>query len=131
MSYEAEHAAIESRFDAYYGGTEPVKYDNVPFAPPKNGAYLELQIHDGDAFPASIGDGILERSVGIISVNIYSPISIGSRQGVAIADNVAAIFRHANFSGIQCRSPVIRRLGEIDKKFVINVSTAFYRDEIF
>lgn len=130
MSYESEHSVIEQRFDNLYPGTEPIKYANVAFNPPDSGIYLDHSVADGDAFVISIGEDLNERNIGIISVNIYGPKDGGTRALVAIADNVAGVYRHASFSGIQCRAPRIRKLGVIDDKYVINVSTPFFRDEL-
>jgi len=131
MTFEAETIAIESRFYNNWGAATPVKYDNVDFTPPAGGAFVELQVHNGDALAVSTGADITYRSPGIISINIYLPLNTGSNTGKEYADTIAAIFRGQQFSGISCQAASITRLGELDGKFVYNVSIPFFRDEDF
>lgn len=131
MSYESERQSIEQRFETQWAATLPVRYDNVEFEPPAT-AYVELQIHNGDAFAASTGGStILERSVGIISMNLFGQKGTGTATLKGHVDTLCAIFRNANFDSIQCRSPNVTRLGEQDGRYVINVSVPFYRDAYF
>ena len=130
MSYTAQNTAIRSRFNANWTATT-VKYDNVDFTPAANTAFVELQIVPANEYPASIGNAVLYRNLGIISINIYVPVNTGTAVLNGYCDTVAAIFRGENFSGITCRGASISRLGEINGRFVANVSIEFFRDEEF
>lgn len=131
MTFEAENTAIESRFYDNWGSTTDIKYDNVDFTPPANEAFVELQIHNGDATAVSTGSSVLYRSPGIISVNIYLPLNAGTKTAKGYTDTIAAIFRGQQFSGITCRAASVTRIGELDGKFVYNISIPFFRDEAF
>ena len=131
MTFEAENIAIENRFYTSWGTATPIKFDNVDFTPPAATAYVELQVHDSDSYPASLGGTILYRNLGIISINIYALPNQGAKANRQYADTAAAVFRGQTFSGITCRAASITRLGEIKDRFVYNVSIPFFRDEAF
>ncbi|RLI53406.1 MAG: hypothetical protein DRP09_15780 [Candidatus Thorarchaeota archaeon] len=131
MTFEAENTAIESRFSANFTAT-PIKWDNVAFAQPTDSPWVEINIIDGNAFPASLNGGsVLYRHTGIISVNIYVPVGTASKVARQYADQIAAIYRGQQFSSINCYEASIHRLGERDGWFVFNVTVPFYRDEAF
>jgi len=131
MSYAAEAASIEARFEDQWGTTTPVEYDNVQYKPTPGTSYVKLEIHTGEGMRASLGETYLERSVGIISMNIFTAINTGTRTGRGLADSAAAVFRGWTTSAITCRTPTITRLGQVGEWFVTNVSVPFYRDETF
>jgi len=130
MSYTAQNSAIRSRFNTNWTATT-VKYDNADFTPPSNAAFVVLEIHNVDEMPVSIGNGVLYRSLGIISINIYVPLNTGTKILNQYCDAAALIFRGQQFSGVTCRGAKITRLGEIDGRFVANISMEFFRDEEF
>ncbi len=131
MSYAAQNIAIESRFHSSWAAATPVKYDNVDFTQPVNSVFVEFRIIPADEYPASIGNGVLYRALGIISINIFAPLNSGNTILTGYCDTAAAIFRGQSFSSITCRGARITRLGEVDGRFVANVSIDFFRDEEF
>jgi hypothetical protein len=131
MSYTAQNTAIRSRFHTNWGSSPPVKYDNADFTPPANAAFVELQIVPGPETPVSLGTTVLYRNLGLISINVYVPVNIGTAVLNGYCDTIATIFRGQNFSSITCRGANINRIGEIDGRFVANVSIEYFRDEAF
>ena len=131
MSYAAEAAAIEAKFTTDWASATPIAYDNVQYKPTPGTNYVQLEIHTGEGQRASLGDTYTERSVGIISINIFTAINTGTRSGRTLADTAAAVFRGWATSEIICRTATITRLGAVGEWFVTNVSVPFYRDEQF
>jgi hypothetical protein len=133
MTFKNEQRDIEQRFQNNWGSTTTVKYDNVNFTPTPDTSWVEIQVHNGDQIPVSLGGvtATLYRGVGIISINIYTALNIGSQTGKDLADTAAAIFRGQTFSTITCRGANIQRLGESNGWFVYNVSIPYFRDETF
>lgn len=130
MSFADAQIAIESCFATGFTACA-VKYQNVDFDPEANDTYVELQVKDGSSRRASIGPDPLMRSLGIISVNVYTPKNTGTNAGRVLADKAAAVFRDQIFSGITCRSPVVRNVGPREGRYVTNMSVSFFRDDIF
>ena len=131
MSYADEAKYIENRLKSQWGSTTDIAWSNIPYKPTPGENYISLEIHNGDAFQASIGDSYLQRSTGIISINVHTGRDIGEREGRSLADSAAAVFRRWSSNGITCRMPKITRLGDIGDWFIFNVSIPFYRDEQF
>lgn len=130
MSFEAAQIAIESRLAANFTAY-PIKWQNVVFDEETESIFVDLQVKEHDSERASLGPNPLHRSLGIISINVYVPENSGTATGRGIADDLAAIFRDASFSGIICRSPVVRNIGSYEGHYVINMSVPFHRDEQF
>ena len=131
MSFTDAQLAIETRFYNNFTACD-IKYENVDYNPQPNESYVELFIVEAYNQRASIGDNnALHRSYGAISVNVYTAQYIGTKTGRDLADTAAAIFRDASFSGITCRSPLVRNVGESGEWYVTNMTCEFYRDETF
>jgi hypothetical protein len=131
MSFTSQNSAIRSRFHTNWGTDPPVKYDNMDFTPPANSAFVEISIIDGDQVPVSVGSSVLYRNLGFISVNIHVPLNTGTKAINQYEDTVAGIFRSQQFSGITCRNVTVNTVGEVNGRFVKNVSIEFFRDEAF
>jgi hypothetical protein len=121
--------AVESRFSTNWTATD-VSWDNVPYAPDANTAFVRLLINEVESFQASIAGTPCHRFIGIISVLIMVPVGTGTNTARGYADAVAGIFRNANFSDIQCRSPRIVRVGDIGEHFQYSVLVNFWKDDV-
>ena len=130
MSYTDQNSAMRSRFNTNWTITT-IKYDNADYTMPANAAFVVFEVHDADEIPISTGSNILYRSYGIISINVYVPLNTGTKLLDQYCDAAALIFRGQQFSGITCRGAKKTRLGDIDGRFVANISIEFHRDEEF
>jgi hypothetical protein len=133
MTFKNEQRDIEQRFKDNWGSTTAVKYANVDFTPVPGESWVDINVVDGDQIPISLGGigATLHRNVGIISINVYTQLNIGTQTGKNLADTAATIFRGQTFSGIICRTVRITDLGETNGWYVHNVSIPFWRDETF
>jgi hypothetical protein len=130
MTFAAAQIAIEARFDTNFTACAK-KFENVNYEPKPDVNFAELHVVEADNRRVDIGtNNPLHRTYGTISVNIYTAKHIGSNTGRTLADTAAAVFRDASFSGITCRSPLVRNVGEIEDWYVINMSCEFFRDEV-
>jgi hypothetical protein len=121
--------AIESRFDTNWSATD-ISWDNVPYTPEANTAFVRLMINEVDTFQASIATVPCHRTIGIIHILIMVPVGTGTQIARGYADDVAGIFRNANFDDIQCRSPRIVRVGDIGEHYQISCLINFWHDAI-
>ena len=130
MSFVDAQLAIESRLYNNFS-TCPVKYENVDYNPQPGVRYAEIYVVDSDNRRADIGtNNPLHRTFGFISVNIYTEKFVGSKPGRTLADEIAAVYRDTSFSGITCKSPLVRNVGEVGDWFVVNMRCEFFRDEV-
>ena len=130
MSWAAELTAIEARFAAAWGATTRVAYGNVPFTPQTDESWVRLSVQSGDAERITIGQA-LHRHLGIIFIQIFTPVGRGEKPGRALADTASAVFRDAYFSTILCKSARMTVVGAVGSHHQINISIPFERDEIF
>jgi hypothetical protein len=131
MSYTAAQTAIENEFATGFTACA-IKYENVEFIQTPHISFAELRVIDFSSHQAEISGNtsVLHRNTGIIIVNIYTPKGIGTITGRALADKAAGVFRRKQFSGITCRSPVVRNGGEVQEWYVVRVLCPYFRDEI-
>lgn len=130
MSFAQAQMDIETRFYQNFTAC-PVKYENVDYDPQPGTSYAEIYVVESDNRRADIGtNNPLHRTLGLISVNVYTKKFIGSKTGRTLADTAADVFRDASFSNITCRSPLVRNVGEVGDWFVVNMTCEFYRDEV-
>lgn len=80
----------------------PVSYQNVPFNPPNNSAWLQVQIRFGDnAYATLQGPSTgFNRQNGSLVVNIFTPVGTGSGANLTIAERVKDLFDRAKFSSL-------------------------------
>ena len=119
MGSAANSIAIESLFTTGWTAVNPtvtINYDNIPFAEvAPTDSYVKIEVWDGPTVLMSVGAASCikpRRSVGTVFVTIYTPFKQGSNPARDYADQVTAIFRDVQVSGITFEEPDIQRLGE-------------------
>lgn len=129
-----ENTAIRTLFNAGWGNTTEIAYENEPFTPPSDESYVSLVIRPDDAFQHEIGSTqVTFRHPGLIFVMIFSPPDKGNAVSLALADTAAAIFRRQTSSftdgRILYRAPTITPIGITDEGyFHVNVVIPYLRD---
>ena len=135
MSFSDERQAIESRLDNGFSAV-PIKYENVPFDPPKGSPYIALTILSGNGINASIGtDRPLLRHAGIIQLDIFVPEDTGTEVARTHADSLDTLFKNVQFSAgssglITTRVPFYTTLGIEQGWYRAVLSVAYQRDKI-
>jgi hypothetical protein len=98
-------AAIEGRIATQMAiaPAYPVSYQNVPFTPPNNAPWLQAFIRFGDNAYATLlptGSAGFNRHNGVLTVNIFTPIGVGTAANFTIAERVKDLFDRVTVSGI-------------------------------
>jgi uncharacterized membrane-anchored protein len=127
-AFQTIRSAIEARLNTNWTST-PIAWDNVPYTPDANTAFIRLIIDEVDSQQASMATIPCHRILGLIHVMIMVPINTGTNTARGHADTIAGIFRNANFSSIQCQSPRIRRVGDIGEWYQYSVLVPFYYEQ--
>ena len=129
-----ENKAIRTLFNAGWGSTTAIAYENETFDPPSDESYVSLVVRPDDAFQHEIGSTkVTFRHPGLIFVMIFSPPDQGNAAALALADTAAAIFRRQSSSftdgRILYRAPTITPIGITDEGyFHVNVVIPYIRD---
>lgn len=133
MTYEAQHNAIRSRFNAQWGSTTLVAWPSVNFRPPSDAAWVRFSVEDVDAAQASFGDPTnnIHRYIGNVVIQVFTLKGTGDNQARQLADTASAIFRGWSdaASGVFFRlAPFVRDVPNEEKWFQLNVVCPFQRD---
>jgi hypothetical protein len=132
--YVDENTAIRTLFNAGWGDTTPVVYENESFDPPSDQSFVKVFIKPDDAFQHEIGSTAAQfRHPGLIFVMIFSSPDKGNAAALALADQAADIFRRqrSTFTDgrILYRAPTVRPIGITDEGyFHVNVVIPYIRD---
>ena len=130
MSFADALTAIESRFYTLWSTSNAdVTYGNVAFEPKDNRPWIRLTVQHGDTNRAAVWPEYY-RSTGVIFAQIFIPPNKGSKLALTLADQVSAIWRGQQFSGISCLSPSVNDVGVREGWYQVNVTCPYYRDEL-
>lgn len=140
MGYAAAHNAIRTRFNTQWTAGSysavPVAWANAEFDPPSEDEWVRVTIVDAAAFKVSfggfIGAGDNYRHPGVVVVNIFVPLNVGDGLALAMADEIASIFRAWQDATTRTRffTPYVTRVGVDGNWFQVNVTCPFDRDEL-
>lgn len=119
---------IEQRLSANWTSTD-IAWDNVDYTPTPETAFIRLLVEEVDSRQVTSQSTPCHRIIGLIHVMIMVSVGTGTDTARGYADGIATIFRNANFSDIQCRSPRIERVGDIGEWFQYSVLVPFYADK--
>ena len=134
MSHVAHRKIIIAAFDAVWGSTTTVAYDNVSFIPPVGTTAwvrLTIQFMDGDiASLGPIGDRIFRRS-GYITADIFTESGTGAKSNDDYCDTILSIYEGKTLDGLVfIQNAHISTIGNYDKWFHQRVFCRFEFDEI-
>lgn len=124
--------SIINRFAENYNLSD-VQHENVPFDLNREAEFVRLSVVKGDSKQVSMGgaSGNYFRQQGIIYVQVYTPVGLGTSLANTIAESVSGVWRNQQFDNIVCGAPDINHIGEVDGWFQLNVSCDFYVHSIY
>lgn len=130
--------AIYTHFKAQFESlrpTVPIAWDNVPFQPPADAAYVAIRIEPAETTIASLGGTLSRwRSKGAVVVDVYTPHGEDTRLAFAIAGDVVEIWRATTLESgkLAFRRMDIRRVGinEQQNQYQLTVAAEFYFDAL-
>ena len=139
MSKQSERTYIERRMKTLFGAAYPgvkIGYENANFKPPENQVYGELHILGGRTIVAggSNGHNVVDRHLGIVQINFFSPNEKGVVLATQYGDKAAEVFRHSKGRDdagdvITFKSAEFPNGGKIGGFQVTIIKIPFYRDE--
>lgn len=129
MTLDEEREYIESRFQDNWAGATPISWENFPFRPASSDTeWVEFQVLHGTEQNISIETTPKYRRSGFININVYVLKDTGASRIRTLVANAAAIFRNADFNGVQCYAAEITSLGDSDRWYKYNISIQYYTD---
>lgn len=110
MTFEDIRKAAEGHFKANWPHT-PVQWENVPFDPPQEEAWVRLTILHAPSLIETQGSGGFNRIVGLIVVSIFVPLDSGTRRARQYADMVYELFNRKRIGGLYFSATTVRDIG--------------------
>lgn len=136
--FELTHKIIESALKtgwlASSASAVPVRWPNVPWKQTAT-EWISLRIIPGDGRQASLGSGKLERQLGIVIVQVFTPKNSGTRRAGVLSDIVGSIFRYRTVTdtgvSVIFRAPELGDVAERMDQYQQNVKIPFQAEKIF
>lgn len=101
---DAATRALETRLaDAF--PTTPIAWPNVEFEAPPGVLHMRSWTLWGSGQLLSMRPEGLNRTMGIYQVSIYSPLALGAKPALTLADQVRTLFTREAFGGVRCDVP--------------------------
>ena len=127
MTLNEIDTAIINRFSIEYLLSD-IQYENVPFDLDRDAEFVRLSVVKGDSGQASMGggDGNFFKQEGVIFVQVFTPLGLGTSPANTLAESISGIWRNQQFNNIVCGAPDINHIGEVEGWFQINVACDFY-----
>lgn len=136
-NFETLHNNIRSRFEAQVETPESVIviYDNEPQKPPEDVTHIRMAVRPGTTFRAENGGAPGRnryRTPGVFLATIMTPIELGDRTALRLADVINTAFRAVTAAGVTYQTPRVENRGrdEDGRWWRIAVTCPFYSDEI-
>lgn len=128
--FAAKQTAIEEFFKDGMPDKQLV-FENMPsVSPDLFDEFLRLTVQFGTSKRMQLGGGAY-RHPGLVMVQIMTKEGVGSARGVAIADEVSALFVDVVHEQINFQVPYVTKMAVAEKGwFQVQVSIPFYFDEV-
>lgn len=128
MSFLTEKSTIEQFFKLNF--TEAlIKYENDEMNDDSVNEWVRISIQNSKSFQASLGSNPLFRYIGVVFVQIFTKLDIGSGRAIEIADNLTQLFRAKRIGDIVFKVPSLQKIGVSNDWYQVNVSVEFFREE--
>lgn len=133
MSFETIQNAITARFftlidDAGEVGT--AQYDNQVLDLPEEEVTCKVSVVSGQTRQTTIGVDQF-RTVGIMQVEIFSPLGSGATPGLTLADSIVTNFRNktTDSGNVRFKTPSLVSKGRVGNTWRIIVNCPYWVDE--
>lgn len=134
--FQATAKLIETYFAQKWATLDapPLGWWNVPFSQPANGLWAMASVRMGDGVQSSIGSNPLEKVVGFLAVQVFSPKAQGTRKALVVADQVANAVRYVQLTDgevtVDFRAPRVTDAMELKDHYQTTVQLPFVAQHI-
>jgi hypothetical protein len=136
MTIAACHQLIEERFNTIWGVTTPIAWENVEYTPVSGQQFVTFRILNTYSDFASLGVHPLTRTLGMVEINIYTPVDQGTRPNTTLVDIALSVYKNAlgqawQSGGLRFKVGELTSSNKDDQWFRQIVLVGFTYDEIF
>ncbi len=110
--------------------TDKVRYPNDKRKKPQNTTWAKVSIREGENNQVTMGGQTKRfRTLGILFVQLFTPLGEGTKTINALADTIVTEFRAVRASGIVYRTPRVEKIGRRSGEYQVNVIIPFLLDD--
>lgn len=124
MSFTQHRTSIEQLIQNEYKKL-PIAWQNAPFKKPADSPWIRVSVNNVTTTRVGISQ-IVERTVGLIQIQIFVPINNGAYDIGIIADDLAAILRSRKYNEITILDPNLTPGEETNGWFMSVLNTEFW-----
>lgn len=135
MNQSDANKLIEQRLTALYAGGLKIIRQNAPITrQAESASYAKLYIEPIVTTNPFLG-GIKSRRIGMVQIDLFTPIGAGNRTITTEAEVMGEIFNNQSFAGIVFYASTIRDIGAVAledediRRYKVNVTIPYYYDK--
>lgn len=108
----------------------PIAYDNVSFKATIGQSFIAPKVLFGSGSQVSLGtSNVLNRWTGVIQIDIFTPINIGTKTALDYANTLIGYFYHYDNEGLVCFTGSVGELGKDGEWYRVVVTIPFQYDQ--
>jgi hypothetical protein len=132
MTYSELEQTIRLRVHDKIGKKYKVFFDNELVEKPEHPVevWLRAAVRIGLNDLVGLGAKRLFRFSGVLFVQVFTRIGLGTRDPNTIVDEVIRAFRAVTENGITYRTPTPNHVGRMETEFQTNILCPFYSDDL-
>ena len=135
LDREAAFNSVRSRFNTLFGSSGSVSsnaviYDNDPAKPPSDSQWIHFSVNTGASEIVGAGANAWTRTAGIATAMILSPLGVGNKTPLALADTIVQKFRSITDSGVVYETPFLSSVGRRNQWWQTNCNIRFRLEEV-
>ena len=132
MDWDAIDDVIRAKFKVLADAQSwQVQYDNDgSFSPPKDEVWARLHLLPGVDAQQDLGDAKTTRSPGLMVVQLFAPLRIGTDAMKKVAQLIRAEFKQQTANGVTWRTPFPTNLGRVRDGWQYNVTCPYFSDDV-
>ncbi len=124
MSFTQHRTTIEQLIQTEYKKL-PIDWQNTPFDKPNGSPWLRISVNNTSTSRVGI-NAVVERTIGLVQIQIFIPSGHGAYDIGVIADQLAAILRSRTYNGITFLDPNLTPAQDTDGWYMAVLNTEFW-----
>ena len=135
LDREASFNSVRSRFNTLFGrsgsvSNNTVLYDNDPAKPPSDSQWIHFSINTGATEVIGAGADAWARTVGTATAMIFSPLGLGNKAPLELADTIVQKFRAITDTGVVYETPSLLTVGRRNQWWQTNCNIRYRLEEV-
>jgi hypothetical protein len=123
---QVRHAIFDGLISSWGTCGIPIALPNRTWTPTITTSWIQPTITYGPTVGLEVGTEGLGMRIGLLEIVINTPLNVGSKIGLDLANRLEGIFRRADFGKIFFDEPVTRETGVSGDSYCLQTTVPFY-----